>query len=502
SPLPVGEREKGGKIRGYKCKSAMRLPAVFLFCAAGIFNSLQAHARISCRDCSVILISLDTLLADALGIHGYRRDISPNIDRLAGNGALFLNAYSHSPNTLSSHMSIFTSQYPWKHNMEAIYRDSLAGETVTLPMALKTRGYKTVWAATTQDSHLSLTAGFERGFDDFVPIRTKSLSWKPAFSWLKKNRGHKFFMFLHTYHVHKPYTPKKSSILRFSRTFPRSKIMTNGGLDLLALKEIAASPLRVLREIRIGGFSLVFRKLRAEIFLENFNPDAPDDMMHLRTLYDACVYEVDAAIGGLYAELEKLGLAGKTLLVITSDHGESFLEHGQLNHTQLYIQNLHVPLIFVFPGKQPGRKIQHVVQSIDITPTILDALGFPALQGAQGFSLLPLMEGRGSEGRSLAFAKWFRSYSVRDCRYTYIRSDNCADRSPDRDIRCVAEEFYDRSGDPEELKNIFSSNRDAAGKFAGCLSAMRASAPKRRTNPWPGKIPEDVRKRIRETGYW
>ena len=122
------------------------------------------------------------------------------LDKLARKGVVFLNAYSQAPNTFPSHMSIFTSQYPWTHKVEAIYRDRLAQKTVTLPMALKKYGYRTIWAAA-PDTHLSLTSGVERGFDDFVPPAPSRLlnpTWGSAFGWLEKNGSRKFFMFLHT----------------------------------------------------------------------------------------------------------------------------------------------------------------------------------------------------------------------------------------------------------------------------------------------------------------
>ncbi|MFH1620137.1 MAG: sulfatase, partial [bacterium] len=382
----------------------------------------QTQARISCPDCNVILVSVDALRADSLGIYGYNRDTSPNLDRLARKGVVFLNAYSQAPNTLPSHMSIFTSQYHWTHKVEAVFKDRLAQKTVTLPMSLKKYGYRTVWSGGLHSPHLSLTAGFERGFDDFSAserARPEQI-WEQAFSWLKKNKSHKFFMFLPTVKTHMPYTPEKSSILRFSNVILPLKTMTRREFDLLALQMAAETPSRFFVEpaVKINpGISAHAapdprHKKQAEleklvkfnmpvattdIFLKRFDLNSPEDIAYLRILYDACVFDADMMIGSLYARLKDLGLADKTLLVITSDHGEEFMEHGQLQHNRLYNEHLHVPLIFIFPGQRIGRRPAQIVQSIDIAPTILDAVGLSPQAGGEGKSLLPLMEGGASD---------------------------------------------------------------------------------------------------------
>ncbi|MFH1619923.1 MAG: sulfatase [bacterium] len=518
------------------CKRAGKAAAVFLtgllFLVPVTGHCAQARARIFCPDCNVIMVSLDTLRADALGIYGYHRDTSPNIDRLARRGAVFLNAYSQAPNTFPSHMSVFTSKYPWTHRVETIFRDRLATDIKTLPMIMKKQGYRTVWAAFMKLPYLSLTAGFERGFDDFVSPAMPGVTWETAFSWLKKNRGRKFFMFLHTYRIHAPYMPEKSSILRFSKSILPSKTMTFRELFLSALRRAAETPSRFFYETTIKIHPEIFditdlARKHAELeklikndprlqqtikdsmmdtFWEYFDLNSPGDIAYLRTLYDAGVFEADMAIGSLYARLEDLGLADNTLLVITSDHGEEFMEHGQVQHNRLYNEHLHVPLIFVLPGKRIGVKPAQIVQSIDITPTILDVVGLPALAGAEGRSLRPLMEGGESDGNSMAFAKRYGNYSVRDSRYTYIRNHKCSSRFIPGfitwNMMCKKEEFYDRAGDPGEKKNIFSSNRDAAGKLAGRLDNLTKSAGIGGENSWPAEIPDDVRKKILATGYW
>ncbi|MFH1618517.1 MAG: sulfatase/phosphatase domain-containing protein, partial [bacterium] len=142
-----------------------------------------------------------------------------------------------------------------------------------------------------------------------------------------------------------------------------------------------------------------------------------------------------------------------------------------------------------------------IVQSIDIAPTILDIAGLPAPAGAEGRSLVPLMEEGRADADAMVFARWRGNYSVRDSRYTYIRKYKSLSRFLPK-ISYIREEFYDRSVDPGEKKNIFSSNRHAAEKFSKRLDGMIKSTKNSRENPWPPEIPEDVRKKIVETGYW
>ncbi|MFH1619921.1 MAG: sulfatase/phosphatase domain-containing protein, partial [bacterium] len=153
-----------------------------------------------------------------------------------------------------------------------------------------------------------------------------------------------------------------------------------------------------------------------------------------------------------------------------------------------------------------GVKPAQIVQSIDITPTILDVVGLPALAGAEGRSLRPLMEGGESDENSMAFAGWRKNYSVRDSRYTYIRNHKCSSRFMPGFITwsmmCQKEKFYDRTVDRGEKKNIFSSNKGTAREFAKRLDDMLKSAGSGQENPWPAEIPDDFRKRILDTGYW
>jgi arylsulfatase A-like enzyme len=501
---------------------AARLASAALFAAlaaaaapARCAGGDNAGAYPYCPGCNVILVSLDTLRADALGAYGYGRATSPNMDRLAARGLLFLNAYSQAPNTFPSHMSIFTAQYPWTHKVTTILKDTLPPETETLPMQFRKAGYRTLWSGILDDPNLAFDAGFGKGFDERMgPFWPPGKKPAALFKWLEKNRDGNFFIFFHTYLVHDPYLPDRSTLKKFMKPVP-PRYMDWGDLKARVLKAAAEQapcrgvPEKLLKAVPglcyprtwVNLDSIDFQFYRM-VFWRDFAPDSPADVAYFRTLYDASVAEADRIIGELYGKLQDLGLAGRTLLVITSDHGEAFMEHGIVTHNQLYQEALHVPLLFVAPGAPGGQRVPNVVQSIDIAHTILEAVGLPALPRGEGRSLLPLAAASPAGWRDApAFAgPWHGSYSVRDSSRTYLLSDTCGGTL--HEAGCPAEEFYDRAADPGETRDLIAVSSAAAAGYAELLHKKLQAAEKRPEAPWKPGITEETKERIKETGYW
>ncbi len=161
-----------------------------------------------CKDCNVILISLDTLGANHLPCYGYDRNTAPNLCKFASENILFRNAYSNAGWTLPSHFSIFTSLYPKHHNMET-YSDTLSNKIPTLTEILNKNGYQTIWVGSTNDPTLPLNKGLGRGFNKIISnaYRTNIDQWTKGLNDFieNSNKGKKTFLFLHTYWVHDPY---------------------------------------------------------------------------------------------------------------------------------------------------------------------------------------------------------------------------------------------------------------------------------------------------------
>ncbi|MCH9651420.1 MAG: sulfatase [Deltaproteobacteria bacterium] len=311
-----------------------------------------------------IVISLDTLRADHLGAYGYDKATSPFLDGLAAQGALFERQISQYPSTLTSHMSIFTGLYPREH--QVFPPDGVLAETIeTLPEAFQRSGFRT--AGYTEAGYVRGHYGFRRGFDEF---RARDRTGKSQGARGTLGRGLRFlrslepqepfFLFLHTYAVHAPYDPPEEERQMFwPGQAPEGAFYPSG-------KELS-------RRNALG---------------EQLSPELLD---YLRALYDGEIRFLDRCLKEFFAEVEALGLGDQITVVITSDHGEEFQDHGRLNHEQLYDEILHIPLIFRHPDLPAGQRIAELVESVDLAPTLLALAEITPRARMSGQSLLPLL---------------------------------------------------------------------------------------------------------------
>jgi arylsulfatase A-like enzyme len=309
----------------------------------------------------IILISLDTLRADHLGIYGYHRNTSPFIDAFAKESIVFEHAVVQAPNTLPSHMSIMTSLYPSFHGVTKL-KNRLADEHVTLAELLQEGGYRT--AAFTDGGYMRAVFGFNQGFDIYDVKREVGIAriLPEVKKWLDKNKSNPFFLFIHCFDIHTPYDPPPpyNSIFHdFTYTghfIPNAKKLKAASMNRLKVND--------------------------------------EDLHHIIALYDGGIRYADEKIGEFLSYLQDSELEDQSLIIITSDHGEEFKEHGGFLHNKLYYRpNLHVPLIMRIPNYPKKEiRIDELVQSIDLLPTILEIAGLPAHPKAQGRSLLPLIK--------------------------------------------------------------------------------------------------------------
>ena len=333
---------------------------------------------------NVLLISLDTLRADHLSCYGYKRATSPRIDQVAQEGVRFENFVAASNWTVPSHMSIFTSLYPSWHGVENGSR-SLGKGVPTLAQVLAKQGYTT--AAFVTGPTLSHRFGFQRGFqlyDDFtatlmcetnlfedhpadsrgiMDVPTDRIITNLATLWLKQHGQEKFFLFLHYWDCHADYIPPA----------PYDRLFDPGYKG------------------RENGRDITEREPQIESGI------APRDLAHLMALYDGEIAHTDDHVGQVLQLLRDMGLAKKTLLIIVSDHGEGFMEHGKVFHgNSLFEELIHVPLILRLPGVIPaGRRIKDNASQVDVMPTVLGLLGIAAPAGLQGIDLSSACRGLG-----------------------------------------------------------------------------------------------------------
>ncbi|MCG8605897.1 sulfatase-like hydrolase/transferase, partial [bacterium] len=358
-----------------------KLPAIYRYYDS-TGRLLEPEKVKNLRDVNIILISIDTLNPKYLGVYGNERDTSPTIDSLANEGALFLKAFSHSPKTSPSHMSLFTSLYPSVHKIrnwnkiEGGY--SLDHHLITLPEILSNVGYNT--AAFTGGGNVQSSIGFGDGFEIYD---NEDQLWENAFTWLDQNHQSKFFLFLHTFKVHSPYLPPAPYNNMFGPKYNGKIVDSEEGLWThfkANYKDGAAFP---------GSHHL---------FWDRVDKDDPRDVERLVALYQGGIrFMSDRLIGTLMNRMKQYGLSKNTLIVFTSDHGEEFLEHGDFLHKELYDEHLQVPLIIKFPEREDlrGKIVEKQVSHVDLVPTILEYLSLPVPILAQGTSLFPTLEGTG-----------------------------------------------------------------------------------------------------------
>lgn len=424
----------------------------------------------------VILISVDTLRADHLGAYGYQRPTSPNIDSLAQNAVLFENAYSQAPWTLPSHATMFTSLRPSVHRADT-YNSRLSPHLLTLAEILRERGYMTMGLS----SHLLLSNlyGMEQGFTTFRfnGERPAKLITNKALKWIDDRRKDRpFFLFLHYFDVHADYDPPEDYRSQF--------------VD-------PAYPGETTGERR------------------NFYKTATSqqDRQHLIDLYDAEIAYTDHHLGRFFDGLKERKLYQEAMIILVSDHGEEFGEHGHFEHKTLYENILHVPLIIKPPAQtdRPGVRLASPARMLDLSPTILALTGIPSTHregvppAMQGVDLSLLLEGSEAANPELVFAEQHREvdpehtfrYSLRSGSLKYIRSEKGDN------------ELFDLAGDPAEKSDIINLKSLLADDMLGRLRAIQdenLSLSERLFGTHPADrdridLDKDTKQRLRALGY-
>lgn len=407
---------------------------------------------------NVIIIAIDALRADHLGCYGYDKNTSPNIDACARNGVLFNRAFSCSNATDVSFTTIMSGTYPGSHGIRSHgpkttdfeitrFNDS---KIQLIQEVLRDNGFNTFGIDWMGRWH-------KRGFDYYSGDQPH-FSSKPISLWTRpnakeltdeaieciNNSKRPFFLFIHYWDTHTPYYSAPDFYEEF---MPQVR-----GTDLqYFLKDIV----NLEWKNYLSGLS----KTRGTI-------------EEIIASYDAAIKYVDQEIGRLIDNLKRNSILKDTIIIITSDHGESLTEHGILfDHHGLYDESIHVPLI-LNNLSQNGKIINRLVQHVDIVPTILDMLNIPyGKKNIDGVSLIPDMTGKKCSDWKIVIAE--ESYTekkkaIRTNKWKYIHSLSKEDAvcSYCNKVHGGEVELYNLINDPKENNNIVSDRPDIVEKLA------------------------------------
>ncbi len=423
---------------------------------------------------NVILIVVDALRPDHLGAYGYARSTTPNIDELAAQGLRFETAISQSTLTKTSIASLFTGLNPYRHGVYSghkltdgrIYSDTLPESLQTLAGSLRAGGYIT--AAWLQQSQLKAASGYDRGFlfynengRDIEAINRRFRSWIQRIG-----RSAPIFAYLHYIDLHDPYRPEPPFDALYGET---------GGigakLDYTRWKQ-------TLEEIQTGTLEL-----------------SPQDVAQLINLYDGQLTFIDAQLGRLFESLRHQGLFDTSLIIVTADHGDGFMEHGFISHSVLpYDELIKVPLIVRLPaGASAGTQIDSQVRLIDVMPSILDFTGIPVPEDLDGQSVITSIDTGIPEQLAVSEVEM----QVGDG-YEYFASVRS------REWKVIGNnqgplEIYNLQLDPEEQENLVAAPISAIAPMVEVLRSISRARESLQVEQIP--LDEQTQERLRALGY-
>ena len=442
---------------------------------------------------NIVLITLDTLRADHLSCYGYQKSTTPNLDRFAEESVIFKNAYATSPWTSPSHASLFTGMYPSKHGLHHNWKVMNSNRVVplsedhqTLAEILAGQGYNTAgiiggfWCKST----VGLAQGFDH-YDDalinvipdlqhftlfkiinkFFPLhdsavrrglnfsRVASQINRRVFSWLEENYQTPFFLFINYFDPHYPYLPPDE-------------------------------------------YSQLFKENETSVVNES-----EKNRMDLLAQYDGEIAYVDNKVGILLEKLKELNVYENTLIIITSDHGEFFGEHGLWFHAhELYQGVIKIPLIIKYPLSSKRGVSSERVSLVDIMPTILDVLNLPIPKEVQGVILSETERTVLSEvykhkykqpTKGKNFARELKALFKDNYKYIKEYQNNSDEYN----------ELYDIENDPGELQNLISTMPEKAEAMDKKMKEWLQYSQDQTVKDKPVKIDDATREALRALGY-
>jgi arylsulfatase A-like enzyme len=441
--------------------------AAIAFMAASLV--LVSCHREAPRPRNVIFILVDTLRADRLSGYGYARRTSPNVDAFARETVKFAANRSQASCTFPSANSILTSRWPSAFLGQPDQGLGIPEGIPSIAELLHTQGFHTVAVSASavvrrSPSRFNPGGGFGRGFDVFE----EECVWKSAACVNRVvephlRRGKKpLFLYIHFIDPHGPYQPPKDWPHKFATGRPEKKW------------------------VRIGDPNPIGNWL----YKGKPNPGfTPADLQYLKDLYDDEIAFFDERFAELLRSIRAAGLMDDSILVFVADHGEEFLEHGDMKHCRtLFDTSTHVPLLLKIPGVEP-KTVTVPVQSIDLVPTLVDYLG-ASTGGAtfEGRSLRPEIEGKGR--RDLQFGMQATLRSASDGRFKLIA-----------DLAGGAPRLFDLQADPGETKDVLAGQRRAYFGLRDALAHWLGQSEGKGAEEESVRRAREAEQKLRSLGY-
>ncbi len=455
------------------------------------FHHMPQRHSVSNDAPNVVFVLVDALRADRLSCYGYGRATSPYIDQLAARGTRFTHAYSHGNRTIIAMPSLFTSIYPsyTRRVGPANWNVALPDSQTTMAEVFQHAGYSTL--AMMANPYLKRPFGLTQGFDRVEEFNSGrfhlslyrvmmglGLVTKPhyadgltanakevtdaAVAWLARTPTHSpFFCYVHYMDVHHPYLPP----FVLDQMFNTQDWLTS------------ADPMTL------------YQKTVQLVQSRQQYPLNESELQRLSDLYDACIRFVDGEIARLVAAaVERNGR--KTIVVITSDHGDEFQEHGLLYHNNVVTEELiRVPLVIWRTGDNEPRRVDDLVRHIDVLPTLAEIVRAPLPARAIGASLLPLMRGERDESPRVSIAEGDYCSALVEPGWKVMRVDTTD-----------ADTMYDLVADPVGMRDIAGLHPERFGLMRDSLDLYFHGVPALQSHE-PTEVDAATLRQLRALGY-
>jgi len=447
---------------------------------------------------NTILITLDACRFDHMSFANYSRDTCPNLTKTAEEMSLFMNNYAVISQSEPAIVSILTGTYPHTHGIQNLGKNKSVNVRM-LQEILKEKNYKTACMSIEQNENDAIKKGFgefneikwriksrltreiKKIFNKKMEYGAAEIVTDNAMDWIRKNKKNNFFLYMHYMELHWPYNPP----------FPYNHIFDSDYKGNHHFNDLDNG------KIKRGD--------------NVFNNDLPEDeRKHAIAHYDGAILYMDMHLNRFIKFLKKENLWENSIIIIVGDHGEHLGEHSiYYNHiASVYQPSLRVPLLIKIP-KTNARKINALTESIDIMPTILEALNIPAESNIEGRSLMPLINAQSEKIREYAFAetgvslfeqnkRWYfngiggKWKMITDGKYKLILIPH-----PENDIY----ELYNLEKDPNETKNLIDEEKEIEESLKQKLYSWLQKKQVEERQVFTEKEGEKVKERLRRLGY-